>query len=122
MLFIGSWWLYYSKKRIPKEVTGLGKGLLPKVSEILRHTIDKPSLHKESPESHGRRFRSSTKRAGKGMASPRLRATAPTTGPKDHMDIRISHSGSRGPYEGDTRNHGLQDPYVYVATWSALSR
>ena len=38
-------------------------------------------------------------------------------GPKDHINITISHSGSRGQYEGDTRNHGWQDPCVYVVFW-----
>ena len=28
-------------------------------------------------------------------------------GPKDHINIRISHSGSKAQYEGATRSHGL---------------
>ena len=36
------------------------------------------------------------------------------TGPKDHIDIRISHSGSKALISGYTRNTALQDPYVYV--------
>ena len=35
-------------------------------------------------------------------------------GPADHINIRISHSGSKGQHKGDTRNHGLHDPHVYV--------
>ena len=27
-------------------------------------------------------------------------------GPRDHINIRISHSGSKDPYKGDTKNHG----------------
>ena len=34
--------------------------------------------------------------------------------PKDHIDIRISHPGSKAQYKGDTRNHAVQDPSVYV--------
>ena len=39
-------------------------------------------------------------------------------GPTDHINMRISHSGSKGQEsqeKGDTRNHVLQDPHVYVA-------
>ena len=35
-------------------------------------------------------------------------------GPKEHINTRISHSGSKAQYEGDARNHVLQDPYVYA--------
>ena len=31
--------------------------------------------------------------------------------------MRISHPGSKAQYTGDTRNHGLQHPYVYVVCW-----
>ena len=44
--------------------------------------------------------------------------------PKDHINIRIWHSGSKAQYtyiyRGDTRNHGLWDPYVYVVFWAPL--
>ena len=39
-------------------------------------------------------------------------------GPKDHINIRISPSGSHEQYKGDTRNHALWDPYVYVVCWA----
>ena len=39
-------------------------------------------------------------------------------GPKDHINIIISHSGSRAQYEGGIRNHAWQDPYVYVVLWA----
>ena len=35
-------------------------------------------------------------------------------GPKDCINIRISNSDSKAQCKGDTRNHGLQDPCVYV--------
>ena len=38
-------------------------------------------------------------------------------GPEDHINIRISHSGSRARYEGHARNHVLWDPHVYVVFW-----
>ena len=38
-------------------------------------------------------------------------------GPKDHIDTRISHSSSKAQYKGNTRNHGVKDPYVYVVAW-----
>ena len=31
---------------------------------------------------------------------------------QDHINIRISHSGSEDQYKGDTRNHGWWYPYV----------
>ena len=34
--------------------------------------------------------------------------------PKDHINIRISHSGSKARNKGDTRNHRLLDSCVYV--------
>ena len=36
------------------------------------------------------------------------------SGPKDHINTRISDPGSKSQYGRDTRNHGLKDPYVYV--------
>ena len=41
-------------------------------------------------------------------------------GPKDHINVRISHSGSKAQNKGDTRIHGLWDPYVHVVVWSAM--
>ena len=49
-------------------------------------------------------------------------------GPKDHRNIRISHSGPQGQYEGDTSggmlpfsgNHGLWDPYVHAVPKGAI--
>ena len=38
-------------------------------------------------------------------------------GPKDHISRRILHSGSKVQYKRDTRNHGLQDPFVSVVFW-----
>ena len=35
--------------------------------------------------------------------------------PKDHISIRIPHSGSKAQNEGDTRNPCLLDLYVYAA-------
>ena len=35
-------------------------------------------------------------------------------GPKDHINTRISHSGSKARCERYTRNHAYQDPYVHV--------
>ena len=37
-------------------------------------------------------------------------------GPKDHINLRMSHSGSKAQYEGDTRGTVLQDPSVYVVS------
>ena len=34
------------------------------------------------------------------------------------MNIRTSDSGSQAQYKGNTRNHGLQDPNVYVVFWA----
>ena len=42
-------------------------------------------------------------------------------GPADHINLRISHSGSRARYKGDARNYGLKDPSVYVAFWPPIS-
>ena len=48
-------------------------------------------------------------------------------GPKDHVSMGISHSGSKAPYKGDTRNH---DPYgclggllgaLMIAFWTLFS-
>ena len=33
-----------------------------------------------------------------------------STGPKDHINIRTSHSGSKAQHKEDIRNNGLQDP------------
>ena len=33
-------------------------------------------------------------------------------GPEDHMNKRILHSSPKAQYKGDSRNHGLQGPYV----------
>ena len=33
---------------------------------------------------------------------------------KDRINMRISHSASKAPNKGDTRNHGLKDPCVSV--------
>ena len=41
-------------------------------------------------------------------------------GPKDHINIGISHSCSRAQCKGDTRNHGWYDPSVYVAFWGPV--
>ena len=45
------------------------------------------------------------------------RPQASCKAPKDHIDTRISHSGSKAQYKGDIRNHGWKDPYVYVVFW-----
>ena len=34
--------------------------------------------------------------------------------------MRIAHSGSKAQYKGNTRNHALQDPHVYVVFGGAL--
>ena len=44
-----------------------------------------------------------------------VRGSESCGGPTDHINTRISHSGSKAQYERDARNHGLQDPYAYVA-------
>ena len=36
----------------------------------------------------------------------------PSRGPKDHINRRISHSGSKDQHKGETRNHGCWDPHV----------
>ena len=41
-------------------------------------------------------------------------------GPKDHINMRISHSGSKDQYKGDTRNHDWWDPYVCVDFWGPI--
>ena len=41
-------------------------------------------------------------------------------GPRDHINIRISHSNSKALNKGDTRNHGLEDPYVHGGLSGAL--
>ena len=39
----------------------------------------------------------------------------PKSGPqRDYISIRIIHSNSQTHGKGDARNHGLQDPHVYV--------
>ena len=37
-----------------------------------------------------------------------------------HINISISHSGSKAQHEGDTRNHVLQDPYVSILYYTIL--
>ena len=37
-------------------------------------------------------------------------------GPKDRVSIRISHTGSKAPYKGDTRKHA----YVHVVCWGPM--
>ena len=37
--------------------------------------------------------------------------------PKEHINIRISHSGSAAQKKGDSRNHGLWNGCVYVVFW-----
>ena len=54
-----------------------------------------------------------------GQMKKRAEKTAPAcpclcTGPKDHISIRISHSGSKAQYKEDARNHVLWDPHVCV--------
>ena len=39
-----------------------------------------------------------------------------TRGATGHININILHSGSRLQHVGDTRNHGLWDPSVYVVS------
>ena len=45
-------------------------------------------------------------------------------GPKDHVNIRISDSGSKAQYQGDTRTHVLQEPYdnVHVVFGGSIQR
>ena len=38
-------------------------------------------------------------------------------GPKDHINIRILHPGSKAQDKEDFRSHGLEDPYVYMVSW-----
>ena len=40
-------------------------------------------------------------------------------GPKDLINIRILHSGSKAQYGGDNRNHVLQGVFVYVVSGGA---
>ena len=37
--------------------------------------------------------------------------------PKDHINTRITNSGSKDIFLGDTSNHVLSDPHVYVVFW-----
>ena len=46
----------------------------------------------------------------------------PMGGPKDHINIRISHPGSRAQYRGNTRNHGLYDPFLFMMSFGPLSK
>ena len=39
---------------------------------------------------------------------------APFRTPTSHIDIRILHSGSTAQHNGDSGNHDLWDPNVYV--------
>ena len=43
----------------------------------------------------------------KGLRRTATLVQANNRGYKGHMNIRISHSGSKAQYKGDTRNHGL---------------
>ena len=43
---------------------------------------------------------------------------ANTRGRKDHINVKILHSGSMARDEGYSRNHGLQDPDDYVVVWA----
>ena len=36
--------------------------------------------------------------------------------------MRISNSGPKVQYKGDTRNHGVRDPCVYVVFWAPTPR
>ena len=40
-----------------------------------------------------------------------------------HQQSQLQDRGqkSQGPIQGDARNHGLQDPYVYVVFWTPIS-
>ena len=38
-------------------------------------------------------------------------------GPKDHVDMRLSYSGSKAQDQVDTRNHMLSDCFVHVRFW-----
>ena len=42
-------------------------------------------------------------------------------GPKDHINTRILHSGSRAQYDGYNGNHALRDPDVDVVFWGVLA-
>ena len=41
-------------------------------------------------------------------------------GPKDHISIRILHSGSKAQDKADSRNRGLSDPHVYVVVGALM--
>ena len=43
-----------------------------------------------------------------------------TRSPKDHINVAISHSGSKAHYMGDTRNHVLKEPYVSVLYYTIV--
>ena len=43
------------------------------------------------------------------------------SGPKDHRNIRISHSGWRVQDKGNSRNHGLSDPSAEVVLQAVCS-
>ena len=91
---------------------------------ILRELLEAPSLFRvglgellhgflvvdeEGQESHAAQ---QTPHAGPQL--PQKQHSRNSRGPKDHINIRIRHSGSKAQYQGDTGNHGLWDPYVYV--------
>ena len=42
-----------------------------------------------------------------------LDSKASVLAPKDRINTRISHPGSKAQYVGGTRNHVLQDPCVH---------
>ena len=42
--------------------------------------------------------------------------------PRGHINRRILHSGSKVRYQRASRNHGLEDPYLYVAPFGLAYR
>ena len=48
------------------------------------------------------------------MVQPPGKTEPGLLGPKDHINIRISHFGSKAQYTGDTRNTVWYDPHVCV--------
>ena len=49
-----------------------------------------------------------------------LEYTTQKRGSTGHNNMRISHSGSKAHPKGDTRNHAMKDPYVYVVCWGPI--
>ena len=39
-------------------------------------------------------------------------------GPRDRVNIRILHSGSKAQDKQDPANHGLEQPYVWAVLWA----